>query len=186
MCTKASQQRIEALRRKLSNQPTDVSPTPEVPGAPMMSQASGAYSAGNPLPTTPQQPPYGRYHPRENDVVSPAPGDTLPDTLPSAPEAPFMEMSVEPAPADPAQAGLTTPVATAPAPSPGEEDVDDSVSTAAEMPPPSNPYWKCPVSTRSIFMVLIKLDHISQMIYCTKWGYHINILVGLLRIISSR
>lgn len=137
-----------------------------------MSQSSGAYCAGNPLPATPEQPPYGRYHPRENEVVSPVvsgPGDTLPDTLPTAPSVPLMEMSVDPAPADPTQAGLLTPVATAPAPSPGDEDAEDSVSVAVEMPPPSNPYWKFPVSTRPIYRT--NLDHIIQMIYRTKWGY---------------
>lgn len=133
-----------------------MSPTPGVPGAPMMSQSSGAYSAGN--PATPEQPPYGRYHPRENDVVSPvpsAPGDTLPDTLPTVPSidmtpAPVMEKPVDPPPVEPTQAGLLTPVAFVPAPTPGEDDMEDSVS-AVEMPPPSNPYWKFPVSTRFVY-----------------------------------
>lgn len=45
---KASQERIAALRRKLSNQANGIHPEPEVPGAPHTAQASGHFSAGNP------------------------------------------------------------------------------------------------------------------------------------------
>lgn len=48
LVAKASQARIEALRRKLSNQANDAVPQPEVPGAPFMSQNAGTYCAGDP------------------------------------------------------------------------------------------------------------------------------------------
>ena len=45
--TKASQDRISALRRRLSNQASSITPVPETPGAPHTAQQSGQYSAGN-------------------------------------------------------------------------------------------------------------------------------------------
>ena len=164
MTTEASQQRIEALRRKLSNQANGEVPVPEVPGAPFTAQSSGNYSAGNaasmdkptestdaaakPVRELDGSPPYGRYHPRECELVSPTKissqplfGDAIGDTY------------VEPSPTPSAPAvpdGLKTPEAVAPAPSPEMENLGESASAVedmpeedqAQMPPPSNPYWK--------------------------------------------
>ena len=159
---KASQQPIEALRRRLSNLANGHAPEPEVPGAPLTAQSSGSYSAGNPSKeVVDMSPPYGRYHDRENSLVETPPMMTLEPTLPdpepvtTLPEPEPVATPPEPEPVAtppkaapmPAEPGLVTPEACAPAPSPATEVEDepgcgDSVSACGEMPPPSNPYWK--------------------------------------------
>ena len=146
--SEASQDRIEALRRKLSNQANSVT-APEIPGAPCIAQSSGAYSAGAnetipptvvdsqppaSLATEPAGeplgtfvPPYGRYHPRENDF----------------PRHETQQAAQTAQPAESGPTGLTTPPPVVEAPTPAEEvDVGDSVSMAEGGPPVANPYWK--------------------------------------------
>lgn len=144
----ASQGRIEALRRRLSNQANSVLPEVDVPGAPFTAQSAGTFSAGNPqgpeeIPATqidePQktwEPPVGRYHPREVEHQSPA--GPSPNKIPE-------QTTALPA------TGLTTEV-TPPADELGgneglDEVVDkvapeDSVSEAGHPQTGGNPYWK--------------------------------------------
>ena len=129
---KASQQRIDALRRRLSNLANGSAPEAEVPGAPFTAQSSGSYSAGNPCEVLPSpdkcSPPYGRYHERENPLMETppvAPEMTLELTLPD-PEPATTCVAPEPVAtlpepvATPRESVATPPVATPPVATPPE------------------------------------------------------------------
>ena len=148
----ASQGRIEALRRRLSNQANSVVPEVDVVGAPFTSQSVGAFSAGNPQvpdeipptqpdePQTPWEPPVGRYHPREVEFQSP------PEPSPNKNTS---HAAAQEAPALPAT-GLTAQDKTPANELGGNAGLDledkvtpeDSVSEAPPNPHGGNPYWK--------------------------------------------
>ena len=151
--TKASQQRIEALRRKLSNQANGEAPSHSVPGAPFIAQSAGTFTAGNvevpvapaatpaapaatpaatPLVSLEETPkdtlevPHGRYHPRTHvDDMAPVASPATPNTIPGVVEtAPTPSGEVVETPATQPVRGLAdTPPAVVGAPSPGEDDL---------------------------------------------------------------
>ena len=142
---KASQSRIEALRRRLSNQANSLTPEPDVAGAPHVAQSAGHFSAGN---------PDGQHYPNPCDSVPGVEVASTPEQViapptpttpaPTAPANTAAPTGVVPADTLPEQPGTLEPEASV---AEGEPDMD-SVSNVGpqEDAGPKKPYWKFPDS----------------------------------------
>ena len=142
---KASQSRIDALRRRLSNQANSLTPEPDVAGAPHIAQSAGHFSAGN---------PDGHEYPNPCDLVpgmevASTPEPVIPPPTPTTPASLAASTGVAPTHTLPEQPGtLPGPPGTL-APEASGAEVDDAVDSVSNMEPQAdagvkNPYWKFP------------------------------------------